>query len=79
MFCVPHVRFSRNSKEKLIDFLEFPDGEDWLLRPVVRGLCKYESLKDGTLKLHDIMLLNNVLDVQDENERRYQQAANKAK
>ena len=44
-----------------------PDGEDWLLRPVVRGMCRFESLKDGTLDLCDIALMNDSLDVIDEN------------
>lgn len=44
-----------------------PDGEDWLLRPVVRGMCRYESLKDGTLDLCDVSLMNDALDVIDEN------------
>lgn len=48
-----------------------PGGEDWLLRPVVKGMCRYESLKDGTLSLADLALMNDVLDVQAENERRY--------
>lgn len=47
------------------------EGEDWLLRPVLRGLCKYESLKDGTLSLLDVAIMNEALDVQDENERRF--------
>lgn len=51
-----------------------PDGEDWLLRPVVRGMCKYESLKDGTLDLADVAMMNEALNVQDENERRYLRA-----
>ncbi|HET6804875.1 MAG TPA: hypothetical protein VFH59_05460 [Frateuria sp.] len=46
-----------------------PGGEDWLLRPVVRGLCRYESLKDGTLDLEDIALMNDTLDVVAINER----------
>jgi len=45
-------------------------GEDWLLRPVLRGLCKYESLLDGTLRLVDISKLNEALDVEAENQRR---------
>lgn len=44
------------------------------MRPVLRGLCRYESLKDGGLDLGDIALMNDALDVQDENERRYMQA-----
>lgn len=37
------------------------------MRPVVRGMCKYESLKDGTLDLEDVALMNDALDVVDEN------------
>jgi hypothetical protein len=42
------------------------------LRPVLRQLCHYESLLDGTLDLADIAALNELLDVQYENERRLQ-------
>ena len=45
-------------------------GEDWLMRPVLEGLCKYESLLNGTLDLCDIARMNEVLDVKFENERR---------
>lgn len=40
------------------------------MRPVLRGLCKYESLLDGTIDLEDIALMNDALDVSDENEAR---------
>jgi Family of unknown function (DUF6889) len=40
---------------------------DWLLRPVVKGMCRYESLKDGTIDLADIALMNEALDVVGEN------------
>lgn len=40
---------------------------DWLLRPVVKNMCHYESLKDGTLDLADIALMNDALDVLDRN------------
>lgn len=43
------------------------DKEDWIMRPVLEGLCKYESLIDGTLSLFDIARLNEALDVRDEN------------
>jgi hypothetical protein len=46
------------------------NGEDWLMRPVLRGLCRYESLIDGTLGLIDIACMNDALNVLDENERR---------
>lgn len=41
---------------------------DWLLRPVVKGMCRYESLKDGTIDLADIALMNDCLDVNAENQ-----------
>jgi hypothetical protein len=44
------------------------------MRPVLRGLCRFESLKDGTLDLADIALMNDALDAEAENERRVQQA-----
>jgi len=37
---------------------------------VLEGLCKYESLLDGTLSLVDIAVLNDALDVKYENESR---------
>ncbi|WP_298032523.1 hypothetical protein [uncultured Desulfovibrio sp.] len=49
------------------------------MRPVLRGCCKYESLKDGTLGLHDIALMNDALDVRDENERRWLRAVKEQK
>ena len=36
--------------------------------PVIHGLCKFESLKDGTLDLADIALLNDALAVKSDNE-----------
>jgi hypothetical protein len=45
-----------------------PEHEDWLLRPVIKGMCKFESLKDGTLDLADIALMNDALDVVADNE-----------
>lgn len=42
-------------------------GEDWLYRPLLRGLFKAESLYDGSLDLLAIAKLNEALDVQDEN------------
>lgn len=53
-----------------------PDGQDYLMRPVLRGMCRYESLLDGTLGLHDIALMNEALDVIDENSYLAQEAAN---
>ncbi len=47
----------------------------WLLRPVSRGMCRYESLLDGTLNLVDIARMNDYLDVLEENEFRAREAA----
>ena len=40
------------------------------MTPVMRGLVKYESLKDGTVDLADIYIMNTALRISDENERR---------
>jgi hypothetical protein len=51
-----------------------PDDEDWLWRPVVRGMLKAESLLDPSVKLEFIADCNNALDVQDENDFRFGEA-----
>lgn len=43
------------------------EDEDWLLRPVLRGLMKAESLLDPSVDLAFIALLNEALDVEQEN------------
>lgn len=43
-------------------------GMDWLLRPVMAGMCRYESLIDRTLTLVDIATMNDALDVRADNE-----------
>lgn len=48
--------------------------EDWLLRPVLEGMCLYESLKDCSLDLEDVARMNDALDARAENERRYRKA-----
>ena len=50
------------------------DEEDWVMRPVLEGLCKYESLKDCTLDLADIARMNEAIDIRNENQSRYQKA-----
>jgi hypothetical protein len=47
-----------------------PDGEDFLMRPVLSGMCRFESLKDGSVDLADIALMNDALSARAENERR---------
>lgn len=52
-------------------------GEDWIMRPAVEGICKYESLKDCTLDLEDVARMNAALDVKAENELRYRKSQEK--
>jgi len=52
------------------------DGEYWIMRPVLEGLCHYESLLTGKLDLCDIARMNEALDVRDENQARVQDAIN---
>lgn len=37
------------------------------MRPVLRGLCSYESLIDGSVSLVDVTIMNDALNIQDEN------------
>lgn len=47
-----------------------PDGTDWVMKPVLRGLCQYESLLSGRLTLVDLARMNDAITVNDENARR---------
>ncbi|WP_408646879.1 DUF6889 family protein [Xenorhabdus lircayensis] len=38
------------------------------MRPVLEGMCKYESLENGVIDLAGIALMNDALDVKAENE-----------
>ena len=40
---------------------------DFIMKPVLRGICKYESMIDGSLSVYDVALMNAALDVYDEN------------
>jgi len=53
-------------------------AEDWLMRPVLRGMCKYTDLRDGSISLYDVALMTEALDVEEENRRRINDS-NKAK
>ena len=57
--------------------VSMPNGEDWLFRPVLRGLCKLESLYDGTLRIEHLAKANDALDVEVENQARAYKAAEK--
>lgn len=51
------------------------EHEDWLFRPVLRGLMKAESLFDCSVDLSFVALLNEALDVEHENQYRHRKAA----
>lgn len=44
------------------------------MRPALEGVCRYESLQDGTLDLEDVARMNEALDVRAENEYRVRKA-----
>ena len=46
------------------------DGEGWVMRPVMRQMCSYESLKNGSVDLCDISRMNEAIEIDDENRRR---------
>ena len=54
--------------------MSMPENEDWVMRPVLKRMCLYESLKNGTIDLEDIAKMNDAIDVENENERRYREA-----
>lgn len=43
------------------------ENEDWLMRPVLRGLLSAESLVNGAVDLSYVALLNEAIDVEQEN------------
>lgn len=55
--------------------VSMPDGEDWLMRPVLEGCCQYVWLIDGSVGLADIARMNDAITVRDENQRRMERAA----
>lgn len=48
--------------------------EDWLFRPVIRKLCRYESIINGDLGLEDVATMNELIDIDDENRLRLMKA-----
>lgn len=57
-----------------VEYLGMVGEEDWLFRPVLRQLVRAESLLDGSVDLEYIALLNEAIDVEDENRRRFEKA-----
>lgn len=50
------------------------EDEEWILTPVEAGMCRYESLLDGTISLDDIARMNEFLIVRGENQARISEA-----
>lgn len=44
------------------------------MRPVLRGLCRYESLLDGSVDLVDIAIMNDAIAAENENAARHREA-----
>lgn len=43
--------------------MESPEGLDWFfLNPVAEGLISYADLKNGTINLYDLYIMNEMLD-----------------
>lgn len=55
------------------------DGSDWLMRPVLQGMCLYSELIDGTLDLMDVALMNEALDCDEVNQGRLSEAAKRGR
>jgi hypothetical protein len=55
--------------------MSMANDEGFLMAPVLNGLCRLESLLDGTLSLEHIAWANDALAVREENKARQQQAA----
>lgn len=64
-------------KGRLQDYppVVLPNGQSWLLRPVEAGMCRFESLLDGTLDLGHLALMNDAIAARAENEARAHKAA----
>ena len=53
------------------------DHENWVIRPVLAGMCSYESLINGKIHIEDIARMNDALDLKDENERLMHESINR--
>jgi hypothetical protein len=45
-------------------------GEDFIFRPILAGLCKFEAVKEKAIDLYDLARMNEALDIDAENKRR---------
>ncbi len=57
-----------------VSYISMQEQEDWLFRPVLRGMIRGESLMDGSVDLNYISLLNEAIDVEMENQYRFHQS-----
>lgn len=64
------MTFQPTGRPANFKLVEFRDGEDFIMRPILRGLCRYESIVDGTLNLEDFARMNDAINISDENQRR---------
>jgi hypothetical protein len=55
--------------------MNMDDDEGFLMAPVLNGMCKLESLLDGTLDLEHIAWANDAIAVREENKARQYRAA----
>ena len=56
-----------------------PDGMDYLMRPVLAKVLRFESLLDGTVDLEHVALLNYALGVEYRTQKRLDEAAQSKK
>jgi hypothetical protein len=54
--------------------MSMEDDEGFLMGPVLNGMCRMESLLDGTLDLEHIAWANDALAVREENKARQMRA-----
>lgn len=54
--------------------MNLPDGKDWLMAPVIAGMCSYRDLLEGPIDLFALAEMNDALTIRDENTRRAQAA-----
>ena len=52
------------------------EDEDWLMRPILRGMVRYDALLDTRYDLEDFVFMNEALDVEGENQLRLRKANN---
>lgn len=60
-----------------VELVEMEEDEDFIMRPIRAGMCRYESAIDGTLNLGDFARMNDAMNVFEENERRIDEKQNK--